>query len=139
MAEDPAHSAPIAGFAERASTSVTRALTSGAPGGNFGSPVVQRRTAPALAATPPVTHTPQAALPVADPTPIVVARTPDPEPAAQSQEAPAVQRSEAPPQAQQGASQNADELLRKLYDPLLRRLKADLWLDRERRGALTDL
>ncbi|SDG43791.1 hypothetical protein SAMN05216553_10869 [Lentzea fradiae] len=42
----------------------------------------------------------------------------------------------APPPVQ---GQNADELLRKLYDPLLRRLKADLWLDRERRGALTDL
>ncbi|TQM83935.1 hypothetical protein FHX81_6369 [Saccharothrix saharensis] len=31
-----------------------------------------------------------------------------------------------------------EELLKKLYDPLVRRLKADLWLDRERRGALTD-
>jgi hypothetical protein len=41
--------------------------------------------------------------------------------------------------AQPASGQNAEELLRKLYDPLLRRLKADLWLDRERRGALTDL
>jgi hypothetical protein len=32
-----------------------------------------------------------------------------------------------------------DELLKKLFDPLLRRLKAELRLDRERRGALTDL
>lgn len=32
-----------------------------------------------------------------------------------------------------------DELVKRLYDPLLRRLKADLRLDRERRGALTDL
>lgn len=32
-----------------------------------------------------------------------------------------------------------EELVKKLYDPLLRRLKAELWLDRERRGALTDL
>ncbi|WP_158852232.1 hypothetical protein [Saccharothrix deserti] len=31
-----------------------------------------------------------------------------------------------------------EELLKKLYDPLVRRLKAELWLDRERRGALTD-
>lgn len=45
-----------------------------------------------------------------------------------------VQRVEVPVQGQ-----GADELLRKLYDPLLRRLKADLWLDRERRGALTDM
>ncbi|GAA1304666.1 hypothetical protein [Saccharothrix xinjiangensis] len=31
-----------------------------------------------------------------------------------------------------------EELLDKLYDPLVRRLKAELWLDRERRGSLTD-
>jgi uncharacterized protein (TIGR03083 family) len=31
------------------------------------------------------------------------------------------------------------EMVKKLYDPLLRRLKAELWLDRERRGALTDV
>ncbi len=31
-----------------------------------------------------------------------------------------------------------EELLARLYDPLLRRLKADLRLDRERRGVLTD-
>ncbi|MBB5804739.1 pyruvate/2-oxoglutarate dehydrogenase complex dihydrolipoamide acyltransferase (E2) component [Saccharothrix ecbatanensis] len=40
------------------------------------------------------------------------------------------------PQAAQG--QEPEELLKKLYDPLVRRLKAELWLDRERRGALTD-
>ena len=32
-----------------------------------------------------------------------------------------------------------DELVKKLFDPLLRRLKAELRLDRERRGSLTDL
>ncbi|MCS7477623.1 hypothetical protein ACFFQW_45985 [Umezawaea endophytica] len=32
-----------------------------------------------------------------------------------------------------------EDLVKKLYDPLLRRLKAELWLDRERRGALTDV
>lgn len=32
-----------------------------------------------------------------------------------------------------------EELATKLYDPLLRRLKAELWLDLERRGALTDV
>lgn len=44
-------------------------------------------------------------------------------------------------QAQAGAAQAAgepDELLKKLFDPLLRRLKAELRLDRERRGLLTD-
>ncbi|MEV6242731.1 hypothetical protein [Lentzea sp. NPDC051838] len=88
-------------------------------------------------------------LPVAvPPAPVqVVARTPDPEPssAAPVQRAVEVQRAETPqaqPQATtqpEAQGQNAEELLRKLYDPLLRRLKADLWLDRERRGALTDL
>jgi hypothetical protein len=32
-----------------------------------------------------------------------------------------------------------DELVKKIFDPLLRRLKAELLLDRDRRGALTDL
>lgn len=94
-------------------------------------PVVQRIPAAQPQAPPVVVQ------PAPEPT-VVVARTPDPEPVRHTQEAPVVQRSEAPqPVASPG--QNADELLRKLYDPLLRRLKADLWLDRERRGALTDL
>lgn len=44
----------------------------------------------------------------------------------------------APGQAQAAPGQEPEELLKKLYDPLVRRLKAELWLDRERRGALTD-
>jgi hypothetical protein len=40
--------------------------------------------------------------------------------------------------AQTAQGQEPEELLNKLYDPLVRRLKAELWLDRERRGALTD-
>jgi hypothetical protein len=39
---------------------------------------------------------------------------------------------------EQASGLEPEELLKKLYDPLVRRLKADLWLDRERRGALTD-
>ncbi|MFT7838806.1 hypothetical protein Q5530_21920 [Saccharothrix sp. BKS2] len=42
---------------------------------------------------------------------------------------------QAPPRARAPAP---EELLDKLYDPLVRRLKAELWLDRERRGSLTD-
>ena len=42
------------------------------------------------------------------------------------------------PAAAGGAAQ-PDELVKKLFDPLLRRLKAELRLDRERRGSLTDL
>ena len=48
-----------------------------------------------------------------------------------------------PGSAQPGTAQAAggepEELVNKLYDPLLRRLKADLWIDRDRRGFLTDL
>ena len=41
--------------------------------------------------------------------------------------------------AQATAGGEPDELLKKLFDPLVQRLKAELWRDRERRGALTDL
>ena len=34
---------------------------------------------------------------------------------------------------------NLDELARRLFDPLAARLKAELWLDRERAGMVTDL
>ncbi|MFI6099613.1 hypothetical protein ACIA8G_28995 [Lentzea sp. NPDC051213] len=101
------------------------------------SPLLQRTAQPSATPDPPP-------LPV-----VVAARTPDPtppptpEPAAHPQPPQVIQRAEAPqpdPQPQAPAqSQSPEELLRKLYDPLLRRLKADLWLDRERRGALTDL
>ncbi|WP_425435792.1 hypothetical protein, partial [Lentzea kentuckyensis] len=76
-------------------------------------------------------------------------RTPDPAQPQLVQRTVEVQRAETQPETQPEttqpgtapapAQQNPEELLRKLYDPLLRRLKADLWLDRERRGALTDL
>jgi hypothetical protein len=36
------------------------------------------------------------------------------------------------------AAQSPEELLKTLFDPLLRRLKAELRLDRERRGLITD-
>jgi hypothetical protein len=101
-------------------------------------PVVQAMTqaAPQFAVqTAPQTVTQTAEQPVvariADNAP------PQPEPVQRTAEAP-VTPTEAP-QPGTPQSQNPEELLRKLYDPLLRRLKADLWLDRERRGALTDL
>ncbi len=103
----------------------------------FAAPTPAPAPASALAPAPS-----PAALPVAiapPPPPAVeqvVARVPDPEPVQRTTE---VQQPEAPPQPGPQPQQNPEELLRKLYDPLLRRLKADLWLDRERRGALTDL
>ncbi|ANZ38863.1 hypothetical protein BBK82_25130 [Lentzea guizhouensis] len=70
--------------------------------------------------------------------PLVIARTTEPgpgtEPGPAPQPAQQEQRVEAPK-----PEQSPEELLTKLYDPLVRRLKAELWLDRERRGALTDL
>jgi hypothetical protein len=38
-----------------------------------------------------------------------------------------------------GGGGDPDELVKKIFDPLLRRLKAELLLDRDRRGVLTDL
>jgi hypothetical protein len=58
---------------------------------------------------------------------------------------PAAPVASAPTAAPTGASSptaagsaNVDELATRLYEPLLARLKAELWLDRERAGALTD-
>ncbi|MBG6141707.1 hypothetical protein [Longispora fulva] len=52
-----------------------------------------------------------------------------------------VQRAEeaAPAPAPATGDGAPEELLKKLFDPLLRRLKAELRLDRDRRGVLTDL
>lgn len=68
---------------------------------------------------------------------------PEPEPVPQLGQAPQEAQEAQAPQAQQAQQQQQqavepEELLKKLYDPLLRRLKAELWLDRERRGLLTD-
>ncbi|NUT93604.1 MAG: hypothetical protein HOY78_16455 [Saccharothrix sp.] len=54
----------------------------------------------------------------------------------QQQQGQQQQQQQGQQQQQQGVE--PDELVKKLYDPLLRRLKAELWLDRERRGLLTD-
>jgi hypothetical protein len=54
----------------------------------------------------------------------------------EQQQQPPQQQGQQQQQQQQGVE--PDELVKKLYDPLLRRLKAELWLDRERRGLLTD-
>jgi len=48
------------------------------------------------------------------------------------------ERSVAPPAAA-AADIEPDELLKKIIDPLLRRLKAELRLDRDRQGLVTDL
>jgi len=52
----------------------------------------------------------------------------------------AVQRVEgaADPPATSGSSEQVDELARKLFDPLMLRLRAELLVDRERRGLRTD-
>ncbi|WP_146771775.1 hypothetical protein [Lentzea atacamensis] len=151
-----APSLPIVSRTDAAPTAPTATFTEPAPAP---APAVQRLvgSAPPLVQRAPQTPIPPAAAPSAGPLgqaqpalPVVVARAPDPEPApapepVQRVVETTVQRAEAaqPEAPQPGpgapAGQNADELLRKLYDPLLRRLKADLWLDRERRGALTDL
>jgi hypothetical protein len=59
-----------------------------------------------------------------------------------------VQRADAPSAASgavsgapagHGGAGEPEELLKKLFDPLLRRIKAELRLDRDRRGMVTDL
>jgi hypothetical protein len=45
----------------------------------------------------------------------------------------------APRPAAAGSSTDLDELARKLYDPLMTRLRADLLVERERRGLRTDV
>ena len=53
-----------------------------------------------------------------------------------------VQRATAPapaPAAAGAGPTDVEELARRLFDPLAARLKAELWLDRERAGLVTDL
>lgn len=61
----------------------------------------------------------------------------DPPPLQRSQEEPHPQDEQAPAVVPSG--QQIEELADKLYTPLVRRLKAELLLDRERRGLRTDL
>ncbi|CAL9386190.1 hypothetical protein SUDANB95_01158 [Actinosynnema sp. ALI-1.44] len=71
----------------------------------------------------------------------VVQRTEEVAPAAEVPVEQAPASAAQPPNSAAPAQQapaEPEELLKKLYDPLLRRLKAELWLDRERRGLLTD-
>jgi hypothetical protein len=52
--------------------------------------------------------------------------------------APAAPSSGAPPPAAGTKPTELDELARRLYEPLTARLRAELWLDRERAGVMTD-
>jgi hypothetical protein len=72
-----------------------------------------------------------------------VQREPEPEPASPSPppSAPAAAETPAAAAAPAAAPQATDveEMVNRLYDPLAARLRAELWLDRERAGALMDL
>ncbi len=57
---------------------------------------------------------------------------------AASSAAPATPSSGAPPPAAGTKPTELDELARRLYEPLTARLRAELWLDRERAGVMTD-
>jgi hypothetical protein len=53
--------------------------------------------------------------------------------------APATASSGSPPPAAAGTKPaDLDELARRLYEPLTARLRAELWLDRERAGVMSD-
>jgi hypothetical protein len=84
----------------------------------FGPPVVQR--APESADTQPADSSASEA-------------------AAAAAAAPAVAAAVAPQNPGGAAPVNIDELVERIYDPLAARLRTELWLDRERAGALLDL
>jgi hypothetical protein len=52
--------------------------------------------------------------------------------------APTTSSSGSPPPAAGTEPTDLDELARRLYEPLTARLRAELWLDRERAGVMSD-
>jgi hypothetical protein len=116
------------------------ALSTGMPTATAGATVSR------LAATHPVAmpiaspSAPAQPAPVAPPEPVVQTVTiqrVEAEPAAPP--APAGSGSTPAPPAPPAGGQAPEELLAKLFDPLLRRLRAELRIERDRRGSLTDL
>ncbi|MGY0236129.1 hypothetical protein [Longispora urticae] len=120
----------------------TRAPSAPWTTGATSTPWAAARPVPTL---PLPTATTQPDPPDPDP-PAPVQRLPEPDPPpitpslVRTEEA-FVQRAEAAPAQAPATGDGApqEELLKKLFDPLLRRLKAELRLDRDRRGSLTDL
>jgi len=112
---------------------------------------LQRTTAPGASPFPMAAGTAASAMPMAAvippplPPPTLVQRVeeaappPEPPPAAAPAESAPAATTSAPAAAAPAAGAEPTELLAKLYDPLLRKLRAELRIDRERRGALTDL
>jgi hypothetical protein len=94
-----------------------------------------------MAAAPPTA----VAAPVPAPEPVLqreVAAEATPEPAPTEAPPPAAAPAPAPAAAAAPGTPGGmplEELARQLYDPLAARLKAELWLDRERAGLITDL
>jgi hypothetical protein len=69
----------------------------------------------------------------------VVARQDEPQSAPEEKAQPAAQAVPGPDTGRgAGAARQDQELLGRLFEPLLRRLRAELWLERERRGDLAD-
>jgi hypothetical protein len=92
-------------------------------------------SAQAAAAAPALVPRPATVQRTADPAPV----TPAPEPVVQTVTVQRVETPAAPAPATAPAAHEPDELVAKLFDPLLRRLRAELRIERDRRGALTDL
>lgn len=123
------------------------AVMSNGTNGTLTPAYLQRATASGAGSFPTATTAASlpmvAAPPPSLPPPTLVQRVdeappPEPPPAAPAEPAPAANAS-TPAAAAPAAGAEPTELLAKLYDPLLRRLRAELRIDRERRGALTDL
>jgi hypothetical protein len=102
----------------------TSAISAGLPTATF----IQRQEV----AEPPAAEEPP---PAPEPAPAPEAPATSDAPPGEAQ---AAQQAPGAPGAGQPDKNEPDEMVKKLFDPLLRRLKAELRLDRERRGVLTD-
>jgi hypothetical protein len=108
--------------------------SSGSTGGTAGSPAAEHPGFTTVqlqpASEPPPAATPESATaPAPEPMP-----EPTPPPAAGA----AAATAGAAPTAGAAAA-DLDEMARRLFEPLSARLRAELWLDRERAGLVTDL
>lgn len=109
-------------------------------------PVTLPTSVPSAAAMPAAPEVPRPSLPQLDALPSTDLPAPHLTPTAPGTPGPAsggtttTATATAAPHPPAGpASEDADELVKKIFDPLLRRLKAELLMDRDRRGVLTDL
>ncbi|MGH3754337.1 MAG: hypothetical protein ACRDRP_16890 [Pseudonocardiaceae bacterium] len=139
----PPSANPAADRAERPPTNgPTTTATVQRAGGPPGARLAVPGALPHAHPTPPPLVQAAPVVPVEPVTPVVqTVAVPEPLPEAPTEslpDQPSAAGGPATPATPAGGG-TPDELVKKLFDPLLRRLKAELRLERERRGVLTDL